>query len=206
MIFHESMVIPSLYTRDEQIVLQRWIQKTPGYLQKDLLMDSNRVAEISVFSVQKRLPQGLSIQADGSAVIGRKAWDCAVRMRNEVIFPAHLFEINWDDSQPGLSWPETYYATYLPGYDIHVVTTSVDSIDTYGYMDLALGFFLADKTEDVTLKAVSVIQSWWQYLHETFDKPVWKEFIKPGLIDAGRAVLLRDEVWNKVGNPDSVVS
>ncbi|NTW83498.1 MAG: hypothetical protein HGB36_09050 [Chlorobiaceae bacterium] len=206
MFFHESMVIPSLYSREEQALLERWVQKAPDYLQKDLLVDSNKVAQISLFSVQRRLPQGLSIREDGSAIVGRKRWDCAVHMRNDVIFPAHLFEINWDDSQPGLSWPETYYATYLPGYDIYVVSTSVDSADTYGYMDLALGFFHKDMTEDVALKAGSVIQSWWQYLHEAVYKPVWKEFIKPGLIDAERAVLLRDEVWNKVGNPDSVVS
>jgi hypothetical protein len=105
--FQESMVIPSLYTRDDQAVIERWIKQAQAYSNKADIHDSNRVAEISLSSVQVRLPQGLSIREDGSAVIGRKTWHCPVPMRNQLLYPIHLFDINRDDSHPGIAWPES---------------------------------------------------------------------------------------------------
>lgn len=201
MIFQESMIIPSLYTADEQLVLERWIRKGQDYGDREKLTDANRVAEIVLYSIQARLPKGLSIREDGSAVAGRRTWDCPVRMRADVIFPLHVFDINRDDSQPGISWPESYHVTFLPGYDLCIVTISLDSADAYGYTDFALGCFESFEGDDVAEKAARVIQSWWQYLHDNKRTPVWTALQKSGIVDAQTAFRLRDEVWNRVVSP-----
>ena len=198
--FQESMVIPSLYTRDEQEVIERWIRHSGINTEKGDLSDSNKVAEIVLSSVQGRLPQGVSIREDGSSVIGRKTWHCSVPMRHDLIFPMHLLDIDWDNSQPGFSWPESYYATDFPGYNVYAVTISQGSGDSHGYYDLAIGCFMADEPGEITAKASLVIQAWWESCHQTVKKFAWKELLKSGQIDAVTALRLRDEVWNKVVN------
>ena len=200
MIFQESMIIPSLYTRDDQEVIERWIKHSPTVTEKEDLVNANRVAEIALSSVQARLPKGISIREDGSTFIGRKTWHCPVPMRNDLLFPIHLLEINWDDSQPGFSWPESYYATVFPGYNVYAVTISQGSGDSHGYYDLAIGCFMADEPGEITAKASLVIQAWWESCHQTVKKFAWKELLKSGQIDAVTALRLRDEVWNKVVN------
>lgn len=197
MILQESMVIPALYTRDEEAVIKRWIQRVPVYPERDDLRDSNKVAEISLFSVQNQLPEGLSVREDGATVTGRKTWDCPVRMRNDLLLPMHLLEINWSDS-PGWSWPETYYATFLPGYDIYAVTLSQGSGDSYDYFDLALGCFRVDKIGEIAEKSAWIVQGWWQYQRKAWKQWAWMDVLHSGLIDSGFANCLRDEVWQKV--------
>lgn len=200
MMFQESMIIPSLYTEDDQQVIERWIKHSEMGTEDNDLNDANRVAEIALCSVQGRLPQGIAIREDGSPVICRKTWHCQVPMRNDLLFPTHLLDINWDDSQPGFSWPESYYATVFPGYNVYAVTISQGSGDSHGYYDLAIGSFMADEPGEITAKASLVIQAWWESCHQTVKKFAWKELLKSGQIDAVTALRLRDEVWNKVVN------
>ena len=49
--------------------------------------------------------------------------------------PELLFCVNWADSAPGISWPEAYYVTFIPGLDHYVVTASRDSRDLFGCTD-----------------------------------------------------------------------
>jgi hypothetical protein len=195
----DCLVIPDLYTRDEEAVIDRWIQRVPVYPEKDDLNDSNRVAEISLFSVQSQLPKGLSIKEDGSKVVGRKTWDCPVRRRSDLLGPIHLFEINWVDS-PWWSWPETYYATFLPGYDVYAVTLSQGSDDSYDYFDLAVGCFRVDNVGQIAEKSARVVQAWWQFQCNAWRQWAWLEVLNPGLVEAQLAFRLRDEVWQKVGS------
>ena len=195
------MVIPSLYTREDQELIERWIKHSAMGMQRDDLNDANRVAEIALSSVQGRLPQGISIREDGSPVIGRKTWHSQVPMRNDLLFPTHLLDINWDDSQPGFSWPESYYATLYPGYNVYVVTISQGSGDSNGYYDLAIGSFKVEDPAEIEAKASQVVQAWWQSQHQGVRKCGWKELLKCGQINAEMALRLRDEVWNKVVNP-----
>ncbi len=198
MIFQESMIIPSLYTRDDQEVIERWIKHSPTVTEKEDLVNANRVAEIALSSVQVRLPKGISIRKDGSTFFGRKTWLCSVPMRHDLLFPIHLLEINWDDSQPGFSWPESYYATLLPGYNVYAVTISQGSADSHGYFDVAVGCFQADNTEQIAENAARVVQSWWQFQHNELKKNGWKGLLKAGMIDSESAFRLRDEVWKNV--------
>ncbi len=205
MIFHESMVIPSLYTVEEQYILERWLQKAYDGEDKKSLEESSKVAEIALATIQRKLPKGLSISEDGDAIEGRKTWQLPVRMRSDVIYPAHLFAIDWEDKQQGVSWPEVYYATYLPGYDVYVVTISMDSGEFYGYADLAIGFFRIDDVAFMAQEASQVVREWWKYLHQGMHKPVWKAFVKPGLIDSEMAYRMREEEWDIVGSHDKVI-
>jgi hypothetical protein len=199
MMFQDCMATPALYSNDEEAIINRWIQQAPVYPERDDLNDSNRVAEISLFSVQSHLPKGLSIKDDGTTVLGRKTWDCPVRVRRDLLNPIHLFEINWADS-PGWSWPETYYATLLPGYDVYVVTLSQGSGDSYDYFDLAIGCFRVDTVEKIAEISARVVQAWWQFQRHEWSQWAWMEVLNSGLVDPDLAFRLRDEVWQQDGN------
>lgn len=203
--FHVNMVIPSLYTGDEQAVIGRWMQNEFPYREIQAMSDANKVAEIALSTIQEKLPKGFSIREDGSAVAGRKTWKLSVRMRADLVFPVHIFDIERDDSRPGMSWPEVYYATYLPGYDFWVVTVSIDSDEIFGYSDLALCYFRIDENSGLEASVEKAVTSWWQYLNEEKQKPEWKAMTKPGLIDAVKACQLREDEWNKAGCHDEVV-
>lgn len=141
MIFHESTVIPSLYTSEEQVVIERWLHSGPVYPGRDNLDDSNKVAEIVLSGVQKRLPRSVSIRKDGGAILNRKTWECSVPMRNKVLFPIHLFEVDRGDTHLETICPESYFATLLPGYNVYVVTISQGNDSSYGYFDRLLTSF-----------------------------------------------------------------
>ena len=53
--------------------------------------------------------------------------------------PQLVCTINWADSGPGYSWPESYHVTYLPGFDRFVMTASRDGPDAWGCVDQAIG-------------------------------------------------------------------
>ncbi len=206
MILQESMVIPSLYTTDEQAIIERWIERCPVYPERDELNDANRVAEIALSSVQRKLPQGISIGENGSKITGRKIWGSPVQRRNSLLAPIHLFEINWNDSHIRWVWPETYYATLLPGYNLYAVTLSLDSDDSYGYSDMAIGCFKVDESGRIAEKAGRIVQAWWQFQFQEWRQWAWKAVLKPGLIDARLALLLRNEVWSKGKTSRKVVA
>ena len=74
----------------------------------------NAVARLLLSHVQKRLPQWAAVTADGRIVLGREHRKAKTRIA--VPLPQFLFEINWADSGPGISWPEAYYVAYVPGF------------------------------------------------------------------------------------------
>jgi hypothetical protein len=207
MMFHESMVIPSLYTSDEQLLIERWMQSVPVYPGRDALADSSSVAEIALSSAQGRLPHHLSIKSDGSATIDRKTWACPVPMRNKLLLPIYLFEVGRDDSGLEILYPESYFATFLPGYNIYVVTVSQASSISYGYFDVAIDFFEAiEDTAYIASNARLTLKAWWRFQQKELHKLRWKELLQAGLIDATSALRLRDAVWNKVASADVVLS
>ncbi len=76
------------------------------------------VAHITLAVIQARLPQSASVSED-QVIFFRKQY---VRpSRSVVLLPQFLFMINWADTAPGLSWPESYHVTYIPEYDRYVV-------------------------------------------------------------------------------------
>ena len=98
--------------------------------------------------------------------------------------------INWANSAPGLCWPEAYYVTQLPGWDVHIVTASQDTDEIYGYEDFALGWF--DTKQDAVEGAKDVLIRYWRSLHSEYDQQRWEELFD---ISAGDPEGWADEVW-----------
>jgi hypothetical protein len=109
------------------------------------------------------------------------------------LLPIFLFEINWADSGPGFSWPEAYYATWLPGFDRYLVTMSADSTDAHGYTDLAIGQFPAD--EDFNGGVKRAICDWWRRCTNDQPESAWAYLFGDGEIDEAEAYRWRKEVW-----------
>ena len=81
---------------------------------------ANAVARLVLERIQDRLPQCALVQGDGEILLGRKVQKPQARKIN--VLPQFLFELNWADSGPGMSWPERYDVAFVPGYDRYVVS------------------------------------------------------------------------------------
>lgn len=68
----------------------------------------------------------------GGGILGRKPFQRALEGPEARPEPELVCCINWADSGPGYSWPESYYVTYLPGLEKYIVTASLDSPDVWG--------------------------------------------------------------------------
>lgn len=148
------------------------------------------VAQIALAVIQSRLPQCGSV-SDGVVTLFRQPF---IRpARGVVLLPRHLFTINWADSAPGISWPESYHVTFIPDYDRYVVTESQDSKDMWGHNDLAIGSFEADTPLIEGCK--QVIMWWWQSQCGDYDQGRWAYVWDEGVIDSTTARAWGDAVW-----------
>jgi len=191
--FHDSMVIPSLYTTDEQSVIKRWMQSAPAYPEMDNLDDSNKVAEIALASVQNRLSQCFSSNSNGRSTNDPKALQCAIPTRNKLLFPTHLCDIERYDSHHNSICQESYFATFLPGYNIYVVTASLPSSALYGYCDVAIDYFQSvDDASQIASHAKLVLKAWWKHQQKESQVTGLQELLKSGLIHEDSLILLGD--------------
>jgi hypothetical protein len=94
---------------------------------------------------------------------------------------------------PGVSWPEAYYLTWLPGVERWLVTASRDSPDIGGYNDSTLGYFEA--RPDPIEGAGQVIGGYWCDLMIEYDQQHWEVFFEAGMVDRATAEAWADEVW-----------
>lgn len=187
--------IQSLYSKDEQEIIELWIEQAPMRPDKDDFRNSNLVAEIALSNIKGELPQWAQFYEDGHALWGRKHKLSLVKERDKFLDPIYLFMINWADSGPGFSWPESYYTTYFPGYDIHVVTASQDSYDVHGYTDEAIGYFVSNGPGWINLEAGIVIEQWWKRQYDKWDQGPWAYLFGTGTIDETLAERMRSDVW-----------
>jgi hypothetical protein len=191
--FHESMLIPSLYTTDDQLVMKRWMQSAPAYPEMDDLDDSNKVAEIALASVQNRIAQCLSLNSHDRSAIDRKILECQVPMRNKLLFPIHLCDIGRYDAHHNSICQESYFATFLPGYNIYVVTVSLPSSALYEHCDLAIDYFQnVDDAAQIASHARLVLKAWWKHQQMESQVTGWQELLKSGLIHEDSVILLGD--------------
>ena len=152
---------------------------------------SNAVARLVLSDIQSRLPQWAAVSADGEVALARTY---TPTRRSEVqMLPRFLFMINWADSGPGFSWPESYHVGNLPGFDRYVVTASQDSPDAHGYTDEAIGQF--PKDEGIDAGVHRVITEWWQGQLDGWDQQRWAYLFDTGAIDNETAEAWADEVW-----------
>ena len=152
---------------------------------------ANAVARIALNAIADRLPQWMASKTSGEVVFGRKHQP----RRGLTVdpLPRFLLTINWADSGPGYSWPESYHATFLPGLDCFVVTLSADSPEVYGYTDLALGHFPTSADFDNEVERI-ICEFWTDHTDADPDR-AWKEVWGEGLISAGSAYYWREQIW-----------
>ena len=122
---------------------------------------SNAVARLCLGAIQQRLPQWGCTRADGSVVFGREFY--ARSAREVEAKPVFLMMIGGTqcgaDSGPGISWPMSCHATWIPGVARWVVTASADGTDLWGCADIAIGSF---RGTDICAGAGRVIRRDWR--------------------------------------------
>lgn len=152
---------------------------------------ANAVARIALNAIADRLPQWMTRLASGEMAYARAPQPR--RLPTVELMPRFLLMINWADSGPGYSWPESYHATCLPGFDCFVVTLSDDSPEMHGYTDMAIGHFPADANFDAEVERI--ICDLWLANGAGDPELAWAHLWDPGYIDVGTAYAWRDRVW-----------
>jgi hypothetical protein len=91
-----------------------------------------------------------------------------------------LLRINWAMSGPGFDWPEEYRVTWLPRQERWILTSSRDSTDLFGVMDMALGHFKSERDRLVEKARPVLIRYWRMFLQ--VGQPPWVQVLRPGLV------------------------
>ncbi len=151
---------------------------------------ANAVARILLEEIQETLPQWGRVSSAQGVELSREHYECACSRILPV--PELVCTINWANSGPGFSWPESYHVTRLPYYDRFVVTLSVDCEEVYSYTDLALGHFSEDTPIFEGVKEV-VIAHWTKQRSDTQER--WVELFDTGLVSGDEAEEWAEEVW-----------
>ncbi len=181
-----------LYTPQEQQDLDTFLTLHVSDIPQQITV-AHAVATLALSNVQSRLPQCGIVSDSGKLTLTREQFP--LWRRDVVLFPQYLFMINWADSAPGISWPETYYVTYLPLIDRFIVTASQDSPDMWGVTDLAIGSFVGDR--DLLGGSGEVISAWWAMQRDHGQERfayVWSE----GRVTTALAHHWADQVWVEV--------
>jgi hypothetical protein len=173
---------------------RRWSERRDGIAPQrsetgsnDLIVE-NAVARICLEPIANELPQWAAIR-NGSIERGRPLTRPTLRGRN--LAPLHLLTINWGDSGPGFSWPEAYYATWLPGYEVTIISASADSPNAHGYCDRAVRWFNGAFDRQ---KAAEAITAYWQ-VQKSYSQERWEYLFDEGEFDAAAAAAIADAVW-----------
>ena len=153
---------------------------------------SNAVARICLSGIQENLPQWQATDDMGKITLSRKITS-PLDMPPRILLPQFLFTINWADSGPGYSWPEAYYATRVPFFDATIVTLSHDTVDVYGYCDLAIGWL--KKGHDSEAEIGGIIKRHWKHLFDEGGQQRWAYLFGTGMVDGNTAENWADEIW-----------
>jgi hypothetical protein len=152
---------------------------------------ANAVARIVLARVQRLLPQFAIVFPD-RVEFGRTV--DKVPSRPVELLSHHLFTIDWAMTAPGISWPEAYYLTWLPGVEQWLVTSSWDTPEVGGYCDLAIGYFGPDKAPEEGSEMV--IGDYWRGQFLDYDQSRWEVFFEAGMIGREEANAWAEEVWS----------
>ena len=151
---------------------------------------ANAIARMALSEHQRELPQWGYSTGDG--VVKTRHYE-GRSLRRARFDPQFLLMINYADSGPGFSWPETYHAVLFPHYDVYIATASQDSPEVHGYVDEAMGFFPKDKG---ILEGVKPLMcKWWPGEMEAEPDSAWQSVWREGLIDTETAHAWRAEVY-----------
>lgn len=151
------------------------------------------VARVLLNPIQGTLPQWAAVRESGEVLLNRKEIKRHPDATTLTFHPRLVCCINWADSAPGYSWPESYHVTYIPGFERFIVTASRDGAEPFGCADHALGWGTAAEGE--LLVAKRIIQGFWQHHRHEWDQERWAYLFDEGLIDSATADVWADEIW-----------
>lgn len=151
------------------------------------------VAQILLGRIEHQLPQWIASRSDGEVVVGRQPRTRPAAAERLTFLPSTVFCINWADSGPGFSWPETYHVTYIPGFERYIVTASRDSCDMWGCADHAIGHF--PTTVPAVEGARQCISGYWSRQAREYGQSRWAYLFHTGLASAEDADAWADEIW-----------
>lgn len=151
------------------------------------------VARIILNPIQSTLPQWAGVRGDGHLALNRKPIKRHPKATALTLNPRLICCVNWADSAPGFSWPESYHVTYIPGFEKFIVTSSRDGAEPFGSADHALGWGHAAEGE--LLVAKRLMQKFWQGHVYDWDQGRWIYLFDEGLIDRATADAWADEIW-----------
>ena len=193
-----------LLPADELALLKCYVEGTPEPEEFDALYRALEVpapngvprlaiavAQIILHEIQGSLPQWASV-SDDDVFLNRKKHRRHKDARL-VFNPRLVCTINWADSGPGFSWPESYHVTFVPGFDKFIVTASRDGDDAWGCSDHAIG--VADGSLSPVEAAKGIIIDFWRNQFLSWDQERWAYLFDEGLIDKKVARAWADEVW-----------
>lgn len=157
------------------------------------------VARILLKEVQDSLPQWAAVKEDGAVILNRKSIKRHPKAAKLIFLPKFVCCINWADSGPGYSWPESYHVIYIPGFEKFIVTASRDGADAQGCADHAIGW--GEASEGALLVAKRLIQADWDHKRKEYCQERWIYLFDEGLVDSETADLWADEVWPSDTSP-----
>jgi hypothetical protein len=99
----------------------------------------------------------------------------------------HLFTIDWCMG----SWPESYFAVLVPGFDRFVVVKTSDH-ECCGGAWLALGWF--DRGQDGPAEIGRIVRDWWGF-QARHGQDRWESFWRDGVFTESVAARWADDVW-----------
>ena len=152
----------------------------------------NAVARIALAPIRTSLPVW-GTYADGEVYHTRFEENARkLPLRGFYSEPVLALAINWANTAPGYSWPESYYVSWIPYYDRYLVTASLDSPLNEGYLDLAIGA-LRDKAtvEDDKKSSKAEWYDLFPYVRG------WEECLNEGIVEDPWA--WRSELWPERG-------
>ena len=158
------------------------------------------VARVLLNPIQASLPQWAAVRESGEVLLNRKEIQRHPQAVRLTLEPQLVCCINWADSGPGYSWPESYHVTYIPGLEKFIVTSSRDGADAFGCADHALGWGSAAEGE--LLVAKRIIQGFWEHQRNEWDQERWAYLFDEGLIDSATADAWAEEIWPQDNAPD----
>ena len=158
------------------------------------------VARVLLNPIQASLPQWAAVRESGEVLLNRKEIQRHPQAVRLTLEPHLVCCINWADSGPGYSWPESYHVTYIPGLEKFIVTSSRDGADAFGCADHALGWGSAAEGE--LLVAKRIIQGFWEHQRNEWDQERWAYLFDEGLIDSATADAWAEEIWPQDNAPD----
>ena len=158
------------------------------------------VARVLLNPIQASLPQWAAVRESGEVLLNRKEIQRHPQAVRLTLEPQLVCCINWADSGPGYSWPESYHVTYIPGLEKFIVTSSRDGADAFGCADHALGW--GSVAEGELLVAKRIIQGFWEHQRNEWDQERWAYLFDEGLIDSATADAWAEEIWPQDNAPD----